>query len=140
MNARLQTVQLFAQEHRAALIAGGIAAVAFVLLLSLSHCDRDRKAVEAVQSNVGAAVATTTLDEGAAIHAVTQETHGQIGKIQDRTRRSVARVREAAASTPVGAPAAHGGGDAVERAFFDGVCGSPLYAADEACRGYGGRP
>src|SRR5262245_9020175 len=104
----------------AALLIGGLCVISACVLLSLRACDRDRKAGEEMRAQVGAQVVTTQIEEAEAIATVTEEARGQITTIQDRTRRDVARVREAGARAPVVPAPGDGGPDPVERAFFDG--------------------
>jgi hypothetical protein len=132
-------IRAFLRDHLTAVVGGAICVLALVALLSLSRCDHPDPPAKTVQADVGAQVATTQIHEAAAIGAATEETREQITTIQSRTRRAVARVR-AAAPRPVVAAAPVHGVDPVERAFFDGVCGSAFYVADPACRGDRGRP
>jgi hypothetical protein len=128
-----------AEDHAvvAATIATGL--IALVLLAGLTRRDQEARHAKAVQAEVGAQVGAAQIHEAAAVGAATEETREQITTIRNRTRRAVARVR-ATAPRPVLAAAPGHGGDAVERAFFDGVCQSALYRADPACRGERGGP
>lgn len=130
----------FVDRHQDALVLVGfliLAVMVFVGLLRISG--REARQAERVVVDAAAQIATTTVEKADALGAVAGESHERIGKIEDRTRRAVARVREAGAKPPQLAAPAGDGLDPVDRAFYGGVCASPYYRTGPVCDGRGER-
>jgi hypothetical protein len=101
-------------------IAGVIAAVWFAW--PFLHPKKDAEVIAKVTN----AVATTKTDEATAVLAATEKHHAKAEAIIQRSSVAAARVRLPDSST--------------RDEFFNGVCGSSVYANDPGCNGYRGQP
>lgn len=84
---------------------------------------------------VRATVAQVQTEEAVAVQGLAADAHEQIASIATRAARDAERIRAAApAAGPELSPRV---ADAIDRAFFDGVCKSAVYTRNPACDGRG---